>query len=231
MTASATPGGALSARLRARARRAYPVDLADVFGLTEPAPVLVRVARAGEDEAAIVDGFNDVDRAVRPLGAEASVAARADDDLLNDAKTRAALALVFRDASDPGSPAFPSATWLGDNCSTDELAALTNIAAEIRRVDARVQVPDDRGVEVLLGLLSTLAEQGHAAPGVVMAPYQREVVTYVLTEAAVKLAADRSKSAELAAELASARERIAVLEAGTTTPLPSELPSEPPPEP
>jgi hypothetical protein len=233
MTSPAPAPGAVGQRVKARARKLFPVDLADALRLDDgPAPALVQIAQSGEDDDAMVAGHAHVEKATASLGAETAAAARADGRMLPDATSKAALALAFRDAADPSRPLFPDADFLRDHLSTDEVATLSNIVAEFRRVAARVPVPDDAVIERLLDLVFKLADQDHEAPGVVLAPYS-EVVTYILVEVALKLRAARLVLAEHASAAAAV---LATLHgagsgaAGDETVAPSE-PAEPPSEP
>lgn len=194
--------GTISARVEARKRKLYPVDLADALKLDGPAPVLVRISQKAEDDKAIIQAFSYIEQLTKTLGPEASAAARLDTDLLSDSKAKEALIAVFRDAEDPSKPAFPSGDWIGINLSIDEIASLTNVYAEVRRVDAMLPVPDATGVSIILNALANLAEQGNQTPGTILSPYGRDVVVYVLVEAAVERQGHLRRIADLEEQLA-----------------------------
>jgi hypothetical protein len=196
---------ALELAIEARGEVVYTFPVSGFFGLGAK-PVLhigFRMQGSIDDDTAVVAAHEYVEQLTRVSG-DAGPAARADGDLLDNAKTIEALWRCTREVEEKpsgsgdwkptGFPAFAGGpTWMRKHLSKREIAILFDLLAEAKRLDGRkrgiVEDIDDAAVEALA---KTCDE--HAAtdiPEALLAGVARPVLTHLVVLLAGKLGAAR----------------------------------------
>jgi hypothetical protein len=165
--------------IEAEGRFVRCVPMPDFFGPTHKASLVVayRVAVKGEEDDAIVAAHKYAQEAAKNAGDAAGAAARADADLLGDAKNIEALYRVCREAEQDGKggwrlkekakpdgsgdkfsySAFPSPSWMRARLSTDQLAYLMNAYIAVR-AEASPGGPDEVSEDQHEALVTLCAE-------------------------------------------------------------------------
>lgn len=125
----------LAQLVKARERKFFEFDVADIFGISgEAVPRVAIRAPIKDDEDAAVDGAHQyVDKRAR------TESAKVDPELLTDAKLMGLLRRVCYEAeADVAKDSvrcqvFGSLAWMRENMTSDEIAVINNLAREVRR--------------------------------------------------------------------------------------------------
>lgn len=151
--------------------------------------VAVRMNVKHEDNIAIITAHKEVERMIADADAKGTDAA-ADADLMVDMKTCQALWSAFREIDDEVSdedqtyeyPAWPTAEWMLQKFTQDQLAVLLNLYTECRK--RRGPLPFDIADDGIASLRESCATYRHTEiPELPLIPYpRREDVTLLLVE-------------------------------------------------
>lgn len=232
----------LARAIEARGRHVRCAPLDDFFGPGgKPiGAVAFRVAVKADEDAAIVAAHRHAVEASK-AGGDGAAAARADGDLLGDAKTIEALYRVCMAAEADGAggwrlrtkprpdgagvitySAFPSPGWMRSNLTTDQLAYLMHGYLEVR-AEASPGGRQDLSDETIDALVEACATHaGNDLPELMLAKVSRVQLTHAFV-----MVSERLQEARRAVETLLA-ERSATAAAATEPPPPAEDDSAPP---
>lgn len=167
----------LALALEARERKLHVIEVGGFFGLGDK-PVhrlAVRVNTKAEQDSAIVAAHAYVADKTKGPGSEM---ARADADLLTDAKAIEAVWRACRDPDDPRYPAFTGGPqWMREHMSTDQIAVLLNLVNDTAAQESPLRqeltaehvgslaqlCADHAGSDVPAHVLATLSHEGLAS--------------------------------------------------------------------
>ncbi len=192
----------LAKAIEAQERKAYCFKVNDILHLPGKAvqAIAVRVPVKSEDDDAIVAAHKYVAECAKRAG-DGEAAAKADLELINDAKIREILWRACREvdpasvAATPDDPsqwkaamwgAFPGPSWMRERLTTDQLAAVFNLLLEVRRKEAPSQEDiSDEAVEAVVEMCGKHA--GDDIPEAVMAGMSRTKITHLVVLLSTKL--------------------------------------------
>lgn len=192
-----------------RARKQYHFRVSDFLGLPGPQVehINFRVATKAEEDDAIVAAHRYVQEKA------ASTEAKADLDLLTDAKTSHILFEVCRDPNIENGHAFLSAQWMREHLTTDHLMCLLNLYNETRKKEGpHPSVVDSDTLDAHVALCVSAVEAEEPIPQWLLAAWNREALSEAFVGLSVKLDAVRKEADAAHDEIKSLRLRIAELE-------------------
>lgn len=208
---------ALEQAIEARGEAVYTFPVSGFFGLGNK-PILhigFRMQGSLEDDAAI-DAAHRYLHDLTSGSGEAGASARADGDLLDNAKTVEALWRATREVEEhppgsgqwravanPGYPAFAGGpAWMRKHLTKRELAILLDLLAEAKRLDGLkrgiTEDVDDGSVEAVAAMCAQ--HVGDDVPETMLAGVARPVLTHLVVLLSQKLAAARLSVETLLAE-------------------------------
>jgi hypothetical protein len=199
--------GDLAAALKARGRTVRVFDVTGILGLGGKVVrrIAMQIIPNGEETESILHAHATLAEFAKRAGRGAEAAAK-DADIFANEKNIEALFRICRRVDKAGqatrTAAFPGPTWMRDELSTDEIAALLNLYDELKRKYGGTSLEiNDEMVETLARVLHEhLADD---IPEAVLAPYPRWFLTHLATMLAAKLA-DARKSVDVLLEDAKA---------------------------
>jgi len=112
-----------------------------LYGCDSQAEFIVRVLVTGEIAEAVAAAVDERKRVIGSVPEQQRHALVEDPTILEDAKTVEMLWRACRDIDDPSKPAFPSAKWLRDHLTAEEMSALQSLYQRAERVASRVKEP------------------------------------------------------------------------------------------
>jgi hypothetical protein len=176
----------LSAQKAAASRRTYDHDLGPMLGLPSGLVKMRAPTKREQDRAAA--GAHEY--AVKL--ADGNAAAASDPDILTDAKCAYIAFEASRDAKEPEKlPAFFSPSWMMENLTAPQIAAIVNIVNEVIKAESPgPKTLDDEAFEAIVDMCN-----GHAddeIPQLALATMNREFLSHVVVVLSAKLAEARS---------------------------------------
>lgn len=183
----------IAARLAARVESRPTLDV-DLVGIVRDGSVTgtikLRALTVAEECDATEAAVAFRKRALSALPEKHAAAFLEDASFLEDAKITERLWRAARDADDPSKPAFPSAEWMRQHFTTDEMARIGDRFVKAQAINAGA--PDLLTSEQRWAVVEALAEASTSAwPDVVLASLQRPALADLLVWTSAELAKAR----------------------------------------
>ncbi len=185
----------LSQRILARPRECDEFDIAPLigFGGKEVVKVAIRVPTSREQQNAWDDAHVRIQKRAEKVPAVAH-----DPDIMLDARASSIVAVACRNPAKPDKdPAWPSASWIDEHMSADEIGALLRLVNIVRaRKGPTPEEIDDERVEMFAAMAARTS--GTDVADVAMASVTHTYLSQLYILTCVKLAEARAalKAAE-----------------------------------